>query len=139
MSVQYLGPSPALLILFFTYITVNSLTLFAVAVIFLKSLWSLATNVTSIESWEIERHETLARRAKTMGGFLNGPDGVQVHIVKQEFPYDIGILHNINQAMGGTFLTWLLPFAKTPSSDSGLAFESNGFEGTVEQFATSEF
>jgi palmitoyltransferase len=47
----------------------------------------------------------------------------------QEFPYDIGIYSNICQGMGFSFpLTWLNPLASTPSLESGLSFETNGFE-----------
>jgi len=56
--------------------------------------------MTTIEGWEIERHETLLRRAKVLGGYLNGPDGQRVRIVRQEFPYDIGIWANFKQGMG---------------------------------------
>jgi palmitoyltransferase len=53
-----------------------------------------------IEGWEIERHETLLRRARRTGGFLDGPDGMRVQIRRQEFPYDIGIWQNFKQGMG---------------------------------------
>ena len=107
----------------------NSLTLFALFVLFVRSLWSLSTNVTTIESWEIERHEVLIRRARARGGYLDGPNGVKVRIKKQEFPYDIGIFANIRQGMGGGFLTWLWPFARSLSFSEGLTFDVNGFEG----------
>ena len=94
-----------------------------------RSFWSLCANVTTIEGWEIERHKALLRRARVLGGFLNGPDGIRVRITKQEFPYDIGIWSNITQGMGGNPLTWLLPFASTPPNDTGLDFDVNGFEG----------
>lgn len=61
-------------------------------------------NTTTIESWEIERHETLLRRARPFGGFLEGPDGIRVRIIKQEFPYDIGFWKNIKQGMGTWFV-----------------------------------
>ena len=126
---QYLGPSAASLVFLFILVITNFVTLFALFILLIRSGWSLCTNVTTIESWEIERHETLLRRAKALGGYLDGPDGIKVRIVKQEFPYDIGIWANISQGMGGGFLTWLWPFAKSPSSESGLDFEVNGFEG----------
>lgn len=84
--------------------------------------------MTTIEGWEIERHETLVRRARVRGGYLYGPDGMTVNIRKQEFPYDIGILENMKQGMGGSLMLWLWPFAPTPSNESGLEFETNGFE-----------
>ena len=69
------------------------------------------------------------RRARTRGGYLEGPDGNKVRIKKQEFPYDVGIIANIRQGMGGGFLTWLWPLTRSPSSSDGLNFEVNGFEG----------
>ncbi|KAI9835751.1 MAG: hypothetical protein M1819_001930 [Sarea resinae] len=95
-----------------------------------RSLWSLCTNITTIESWEMERHRTVVRRAKVLGGYLDGPDGTRVRIVHQEFPYDIGIWKNIKQGMGGTenVLSWIWPFSKTPNIATGLDFEVNGFE-----------
>ncbi|KAI4245296.1 MAG: hypothetical protein LQ352_006608 [Teloschistes flavicans] len=93
-----------------------------------RNIWILGSNVTTIEGWEIERHETLVRRANARGGYLDGPDGVRIRIAKQEFPYDVGIYQNARQGMGSTFLLWLWPFASTPSSSTGLDFETNGFE-----------
>lgn len=81
----------------------NSLTLFALFVLLVRSLWAIGANVTTIESWEIERHKTLLRRARYFGGYLDGPDGMKVMIRKQEFPYDIGILSNIKAGMGGSW------------------------------------
>ncbi|KAL8686985.1 MAG: hypothetical protein Q9218_006718 [Villophora microphyllina] len=97
----------------------------------IRNTWILGSNVTTIEGWEIERHETLFRRANARGGYLDGPDGKPVRIPKQEFPYDIGIYQNARQAMGTTFLLWLWPLAPTPSNATGLDFETNGFEGTL--------
>jgi len=106
----------------------NSITLFLVSITFFRAVYALGTNVTTIESWEIERHEQLLRRARALGGYLDGPDGIRVRIVRQEFPYDIGIFNNIKEGMGtGNVLAWFWPFAATPRTD-GLAFETNGFE-----------
>ena len=111
----------------------NSITLFAIFVIFVRSLWSLFTNVTTIESWEIERHDALIRRARHRGGFLDGPDGTKIRIKKQEFPYDIGILANVAQGMSGGLLTWLWPFTGSTSFHEGLIFPVNGFEGESQE------
>lgn len=108
------------------------MTLFAVGLLLIRNLLCLGTNVTNIESWEIERHEALVRKARARGGYLDGPDGVRIKIQKQEFPYDIGIWQNINQGMGGPVLSWFWPFAATPTNESGLHFETNGFEGKPE-------
>lgn len=123
-----MGPSVAQFVLLFTLCLVNFITLFAVGITFIRTLWGLGGNVTTIESWEIERHEQLLRRARVLGGYLDGPDGQKVRIKRQEFPYDIGIWSNICQGMGTSNpLSWLWPFAATPRT-SGLSFEENGFE-----------
>lgn len=107
----------------------NSMTLFGVGLLLLRNIWSLASNVTTIEGWEIERHEALLRRAKRKGGYLDGPVGVRIRLTRQEYPYDIGVFNNIAQGLTGSPLFWLLPFAPTPSTESGLDFETNGFDG----------
>ncbi|KAK6383947.1 Palmitoyltransferase [Exophiala oligosperma] len=126
---SYLGPTLPQMIHLFFLIVVNSLTLFMVSVTFLRTVWGLGGNVTTIESWEIERHAKLLRRARALGGYLDGPDGIRIRITKQEFPYDIGIWNNIVQGMGGTsnVIAWLWPFSATPRT-SGVDFETNGFE-----------
>lgn len=76
------------------------MTLFALGILFIRAVWCLVANTYTIEGWEIERHGVLVRRAKVMGGYLDGPDGTKVRIVKQEFPYDVGFWNNIVQGMG---------------------------------------
>ncbi|KAL1311733.1 hypothetical protein AAFC00_001828 [Neodothiora populina] len=125
---SYLGPSALQLAHLFVLIIVNSLVLFALFVLYVRTLWCLGANTTTIEGWEIERHATLVRRARHLGGFLDGPSGTRIKITKQEFPYDIGIYQNLAQGMGGHLHTWLWPFARTPTMASGLAFPGNGFE-----------
>ncbi len=127
--VQYLGPSPSELVFLFVLCVANSITLFVMGVLLVRNIWVMGSNVTTIEAWEIERHETLIRRARARGGYLDGPDGLKLKIRKQEFPYDIGIYQNAKQAMGGHFFTWLWPLSRTLSNASGLGFETNGFEG----------
>ncbi|KAJ5917253.1 hypothetical protein N7466_010807 [Penicillium verhagenii] len=115
-----------LLILF----VINSFTVFALFILLVRSLYSLAFNMTFIESWEIERHETLVRRAHVLGGHLDGPGGIKVRINKHEFPYDIGIWANIREGMGGSanILSWFWPLAASPDRSTGWEFETNGFE-----------
>lgn len=76
--------------------------LFTLVVLLLRSLWILAGNQTTIEGWEIARHKTLLRRARVLGGYLDGPDGKKIRIQRQEFPYDIGIWQNLKAGMGGS-------------------------------------
>lgn len=125
----YLGPSPTQLSHLLTAFLTNSFTLFLLSVLLVRNLWSLAVNTTTIEGWEMARHETLVRRARHFGGYLTAPDGSSVRIARQEFPYDIGIWANVCAGMGSRNpLSWLNPLAASPSLASGLAFETNGFE-----------
>lgn len=113
----------------FVLVVVNSLVLFALVLLLGRTTWDMALNQTTIETWEIERHETLLRRARYLGGYLDGPDGTRVRIEHQEFPWDIGIWANICQAMGTkNLLAWLWPLASSPSVESGLVFEHNGID-----------
>lgn len=116
--------------LLFVLVCVNSVTWFAVTVMMVRTAWCLAMNVTTIEGWEIERHQALVQKARTLGGFVYGPGGVKARITKQEFPYDVGIWENIKLGMGGSgnILSWAWPLARTPSIRSGLDFPVNGFE-----------
>ncbi|KAJ5421318.1 hypothetical protein N7491_009763 [Penicillium cf. griseofulvum] len=127
---SYLGPTFGQLIHLFILLVVNSLTVFGLFVLLLRSLWALGSNTTTIETWEIERHATLVRRARVLGGYLEGPGGIRVHIKKQEYPYDIGIWANIKQGMGGSanVISWFWPLAATPDRRSGWEFEINDFE-----------
>ena len=129
LYLQYLGPSALQLTSLFVLIVVNGVTCFAVGIMMVTSFWAFCMNVTSIEGWEIERHESLVRRAKRFGGYLDGPDGIKLPIKRQEFPYDIGIWANMCQAMGPNPLTWLWPFSRTQTNESGLEFDVNDFEG----------
>lgn len=111
----------------------NSLVLFALILLVGRTLWSLALNTTTIEGWEIERHEAVLRRARESGGYLEGPDGNRVRIEHQEFPYDVGIWRNICLGMGTRNpLSWMWPFAVSPTVDSGLSFPHNEIDGISE-------
>jgi palmitoyltransferase len=125
----YLGPSAFQLGYFFVAVVASSITLFAIGVLLIRNIWCLAVNTTTIEGWEIERHKTLIRRARHFGGYLEGADGSQVRIKKQEFPYDVGIWRNIVLGMGtANPLSWFNPLAATPDLNAGLAYPVNGFE-----------
>ncbi|GAM86308.1 hypothetical protein ANO11243_043200 [Dothideomycetidae sp. 11243] len=126
---SYLGPSVTQLSTLFVVTVANTITLFGVGILMLRTLWCIGANTTTIEGWELERHETLLRRARYSGGMLDAPDGSQVRIERQEFPYDIGIWSNVAQAMGSPNpLVWMWPFAASLPIDSGLAFPENGIE-----------
>ncbi|ETN37375.1 uncharacterized protein HMPREF1541_08366 [Cyphellophora europaea CBS 101466] len=124
----YHGPTVWQLVHLFVLIMTNSLTLFVVGIMLCRGIYMITTNVTTIEGWEIERHQQLLRRARVMGGYLDGPDGIRVKIDKHEFPYDIGFWGNLRDNMGTwNILAWFWPFAAGVKTD-GLTFETNGFE-----------
>ena len=126
---QYLGPSAFQLTHLFILLITLFLTWTALTILLVRTAYSLCTNTTTIESWEIDRHATLLRRARYLGGYLDGPDGQPVPITKQEFPYDIGVRQNLTQGMGtANPLLWFWPFSKSPSVQSALEYEVNGFE-----------
>ena len=123
------GPSTAQLTHLVVLIVVNTLSLFALTVLFVSTAWSMVVNTTMIEAWEIERHEALIERSRKLGGFINGPEGKRIRIVRQEYPYDIGFWKNMVQGMGTSNpILWFLPFGGNPSIDSATYFETNGFE-----------
>ncbi|KAK3708438.1 Palmitoyltransferase [Vermiconidia calcicola] len=89
----------------------------------------MSLNITTIEGWEIERHQTLLRRARVLGGYLDGPNGNKLRIEQQEFPWDVGIWTNICEMMGSRNpVAWFWPFARSLNVESGLSFEHNGIE-----------
>ncbi|CAG8146952.1 unnamed protein product [Penicillium salamii] len=130
---QYMGPTVGQLIHLFILLVVNGFTAFALGILLLRSLWTIGSNTTTIETWEIERHATLVRRARALGGYLEGPGGIRVYIKKQEYPYDIGIWANIKQAMGGSanVISWFWLLAASPDRRTGWEFETNDFEGEI--------
>lgn len=128
---QYLGPSALQLSHLLLLVVTNSLVLFALTLLLGRSIWGLSLNVTTIEGWEIERHHALLRRAKVLGGQLDGPDGTKIRLEHQEFPWDVGIFSNFRQAMGTwNIVAWFWPFARSPPVSSGLAYEHNEIDGT---------
>ena len=122
------GPGLWALFHLFMLMVVNSITLLLVGIMLCRGIYMIATNVTTIEGWELERHEQLLRRARVLGGYLDGPDGIRVKIERHEYPYDIGIWTNMRDSMGtSNILSWFWPFAGGIKTD-GMAFETNGFE-----------
>ena len=123
---SYLGPSILQLVHLFILVVTNSLVLFALLLLVGRTLWSTALNMTTIEGWEIERHHTLLRRARVLGGYLYGPDGNKIRIEHQEFPWDVGIWTNLVQTTGtANIIAWFWPFARSLKVENGLEFEHN--------------
>lgn len=107
---KYLGPSVFQLTHLFILIVLNTLTLTILSILLLRTLWLFLQNTTTIESWEIERHEMLVQRARATGGYLTAPDGTQVRVRKQEFPYDLGFFKNMKEGMGGSANVSIIEF-----------------------------
>lgn len=123
---SYLGPSVFQLIHLFILVVTNSFVLFALILLLGRTIWSTALNMTTIESWELERHHTLLRRARVLGGYLYGPDGNKIRIEHQEFPWDVGIWTNLVQTFGTrNIFAWLWPLARSLTVENGLQFEHN--------------
>jgi len=127
---QYLGPNSGQLALLFIEVVLNSFVLFAQTILLGRTLWSLGLNMTTIEGWEVERHHAMLRRARASGGLLSGPNGKQVRIEHQEFPYDVGIWTNICRGMGSSNpIAWFWPFARSPRIETVLNIEHNCIDG----------
>jgi palmitoyltransferase len=125
----YLGPPIWALTHLLVLLIVNNLTLFALSILFIRATYSLATNTSQIESWEIERHEALIDRARKTGGYVYANGGQKMRVERQEFPYDIGIWKNLCQGMGtSNVLVWFMPFGGAPDIRNAADWEVNGFE-----------
>ena len=124
----YLGPPTWTMVHLLVLLLVNSITLFALSILLVRSIYSLAINTTMIESWEIERHEALVDRARKLGGYLYA-NGQKMRIERQEFPYDVGIWRNICEGMGTSMVPlWFLPFGGAPDIKKAAGYQVNGFE-----------
>jgi palmitoyltransferase len=126
---SYLGPSVFQLVHLFLLVVTNSLVLFALILLLGRTIWSTALNMTTIESWELERHHTLLRRARVLGGYLHGPEGKKIRIEHQEFPWDVGIWKNFAAAFGTrNIFAWFWPLERTIPAERGFKFEHNGID-----------
>ncbi|KAF2858778.1 zf-DHHC-domain-containing protein [Piedraia hortae CBS 480.64] len=120
---SYFGPSMLQFTILFILIVTNSIVLLGLFLLLCRTLWGLALNMTTIEGWEVDRHETLLRRSRV----LSRQSGDPSPLVRQEFPWDIGIWSNICQGMGdtGNVFAWFWPFSATPPVTHALEFEHN--------------
>ncbi|ANB11243.1 Pfa4p [Sugiyamaella lignohabitans] len=90
-------------------IPVVSFVLFSVGLLSIRVAWNMVEGQTQIETWEVERIETLVRRKL---------------VQNVEFPYDLDPWTNVANAMGGNNpLAWMWPFGG-PVGD-GMHFEKN--------------
>lgn len=129
----YFGPSLPALIALALLSLVSFVTSVALAIMLITTIKSWVTNQTTIEGWELDRHEVVAARGGRDWWNITGPDGEVIRFEKTEFPYDIGFFANMAQAMGTqNFLLWFFPFAGNPKirkdpQGAGWVWEENGF------------
>ncbi|KAK1829218.1 Palmitoyltransferase PFA4 [Podospora conica] len=138
---SYLGPSlPALTSLAILSLVASG-TAFALLVLLVTTLRSCLLNRTMIEEWQLERHESVLSRldpAAEPGDYWGADGDARVlarALARVEFPYDVGFLANVAQAMGTSNpLAWLFPLAGAPvvaadppGRGPGWDWEENGF------------
>lgn len=130
---SYLGPSLASL----TTLTILALlaggVFLALAILLVTTLKNLLFNTTMIESWEIERHESLLDRYANPNSSLDLSSHTLATLSQIEFPYDIDMYTNVSSAMGTRNpLLWLFPLSGNPTihpsgSGTGWSYEENDF------------
>ncbi|ROT43634.1 zf-DHHC-domain-containing protein [Sodiomyces alkalinus F11] len=150
---SYLGPSLASLVHLSLLAGVAFFASFALGLLLFSTARGWLLNTTSIEGWEMERHEELLRRRGRRKEHWWGDEdekkeeddaedededdddyndgGPRERI---EFPYDLGFFENLSQAMGTrNVLAWPLPWAGNPviapteGKGVGWEWEENGF------------
>ncbi len=119
---SYLGPSTVEIVFTILNILLCFGILISVGVLTVHQLKNLAINMTTIEEWEAEHHETLV------------DEGRADHV---EFPYDIGIYENLKAVLGPCPWLWLWPWA-TAVGD-GFSFPTNGFSDAGWPPPTSDY
>ncbi|ATY58876.1 Zinc DHHC-palmitoyltransferase [Cordyceps militaris] len=133
---SYLGPGVGTLVALALLALVGGLTALLLFIMLVTTLRGWVLNQTMIETWEQDRHETLARRGGGRDWWdIVGPDGAPVRFEKVEFPYDVGFFANMAQAMGTpAFVLWLFPLAGHPRvsppgqrGSVGWTWPENGF------------
>jgi palmitoyltransferase len=127
---SYLGPSLGSLI----HLTLLSLVCFftslAVGILLATATKNWLFNMTTIETWELEKHKS---RFETGKDWFADDEGAKVPLDKIEFPYDVGFFENLAQGMGTrNVLLWFFPFSPTPKLGKdgqgvGWQYEENGF------------
>lgn len=108
---KYVTPQPTTieLVMMITNIILCFVLLFTVFILFLFQSYYVATNITTIETYEKERMDKLVERGK-------------LDAERAKFPYDLGLFRNLRQILGPNPLLWLFP--QKPEGD-GIAFEVN--------------
>lgn len=136
---SYLGPSVPVLASLAISGLVCFFTSLALGIMLITTTKSWILNMTMIESWEAERHETIASRGGRDWWDVAGPDGKTIRFEQVEFPYDIGFFANMAQAMGTSFVPfWLFPLAGNPRLQSSSSKDRTGWEWPENGFNRKE-
>ncbi|KAH8883817.1 zf-DHHC-domain-containing protein [Thozetella sp. PMI_491] len=129
----YLGPTLGELSGLTVLTLTCAATILALSILLYTTTRSWMLNMTMIEGWEVERHEAVLERYESEDADFWGLDGAEVILERIEFPYDLGVLANMAQAMGTRNpLAWFFPFAGGPvigagGKGAGWEWEENGF------------
>ncbi|KAL2754956.1 hypothetical protein ACRALDRAFT_2107939 [Sodiomyces alcalophilus JCM 7366] len=132
---SYLGPSLASLVHLSVLGGVTFFTALALGLLLASTARGWLFNTTTIEGWEMERHEELLHNEEEED---DDEDDEDDHgsgpLERVEFPYDLGFFENLSQGMGTrNVLAWFLPWARTPviapteGKGVGWEWEENGF------------
>ncbi|CRK43666.1 hypothetical protein BN1723_005773, partial [Verticillium longisporum] len=126
----YLGPSLPALTHLACLAGVDFLTSVALGIMLATTTYHWLFNMTTIESWEADRHDDLVANRGGRAWWDAGRAPYQ----RVEFPYDLGLFANLAHAMGTRNpLLWLAPWAAGPSvspvegQGPGWTYEENGF------------
>ncbi|KAI1771167.1 zf-DHHC-domain-containing protein [Hypoxylon cercidicola] len=141
----YLGPTLSQLALLTVLALVGGTTSLALGILLATTLQGWLFNTTTIEGWEMDRHEAALDRRHDAGSSASAwwaedpaGDAPALSLGAVEFPYDIGIFANMAAAMGTRNpLLWFLPFAGGPvianpktsgevGKGTGWEYEENG-------------
>ncbi|KAG0246405.1 DHHC palmitoyltransferase-domain-containing protein [Mortierella sp. GBAus27b] len=97
-EVQYMftgeGPTKTHIIFMAVNIVVDGGVLLAVGILTGYHLWSMISNMSTIEVWEMEKVDAMIKKGK---------------IRKVKYPYNVGCLPNYRQVLGHNMFLWLWP------------------------------
>ncbi|KAI1323430.1 zf-DHHC-domain-containing protein [Xylariaceae sp. FL0255] len=118
----YLGPSLFDFLALGFLTGVGGITTLLLVIMLVTSARGWVLNMTMIETWEIDRHEAVLRRAgrgdEEDWWREDGEDAPRRMLLGSEpveFPYDLGFWENMAQGMGSRNpLEWILPFGGNP-------------------------
>ncbi|KAH7374969.1 DHHC zinc finger domain-containing protein [Plectosphaerella cucumerina] len=150
----YLGPSMPVLVHLSLLLPICFFTTLGLGIMLYATTHDWLENTTTIEGFEIHRHNEILERDRRGGAWWSAraghddddddsadpdidPRDRPVIVERVEFPYDIGYWANLTQSMGSSNpLVWVLPWSGAPAVSTtegkgrGWEWEENGFNHT---------